>query len=95
MRSMAKKYPYMKWVYYRRRVAAIAAFVLILVGLGRLADVNSQFNCKVDSIKAMSGDSLWSIAENHCTGNIQIVVEQMIYLNGGSEIRIGQIISLP
>ena len=38
---------------------------------------------------------MWKIAGTYCDGNIENVVYQMIELNGGSSLQIGQKVVIP
>jgi hypothetical protein len=48
------------------------------------------------TVRAMAGDSLWTIAEEH-RGDIDInrYIDALVELNGGTTIRIGQLVRLP
>lgn len=85
----------MRAVYIRRRIAVGLTFVAALIGFVNLIDAGPQFSCDVDNVKAVWGDTLWGIAEKHCTGDHQAAVETMIGLNRGTDIKAGQIVDLP
>lgn len=96
MRSLVHQYPHMRWVYYKRRVGA-AAFVCSLITIVVMAIVpSSTYRCPgPDKVTARAGDNMTLIAQRECDGDIQAVVEDMIGLNRGSFIRVGQTIYLP
>ena len=87
----------MEAVYMRRRITAVIVLLAALIGLGALIDaaMSPNFSCDVDSVTAEWGDSLWSIAERQCSGDIQSAVEAMIGLNRTTWIQAGQTVHLP
>ena len=93
----------------RRALAAVLAFVtlvlalgvlLLLAGLGGRPASASQAEPAISQIAAVyvaqPGDSLWTIARAH-RGDVAIdrYVDALIDLNGGTEVQIGQAIHLP
>ena len=96
MRSLVHVYPQMRKTYYKRRFAAVTAVAFVIWAFVQIINPTSTYKCDgVDHVVARPGDNLTVIAQQHCTGDIQAVVEDMIGLNRGSFIKIGQIVYLP
>jgi hypothetical protein len=57
----------------------------------------SHFECDGTTVvTAVSGDTLWGIASEHCEGNRQAAVHAIREMNGeGSALQIGQQVYLP
>lgn len=69
---------------------ALAAAVAVLV-----ADaMTPEFKCDGTAVMVESGDSLWTIADSHCTGSIQAAVDAMVS-DYGPDIVPGQLVWLP
>jgi len=81
-------------VYLRRRITVVIVLLAAVFGLIKVVD-SPQYSCDVDNATAIWGDSLWSIAERHCSGNVGAAVEDMIGLNRGVRIQAGQVVDLP
>jgi hypothetical protein len=94
---------------YRRRRAVVGVVVAAVVGCGVIAgnalagpggDPASAAGAgtaqAVSTVRARTGDSLWSIAEVfHGDVSVARYVETLISLNGGTRIEAGQIVRLP
>ncbi len=48
-----------------------------LVGLASLTG-NDDYSCTDTTVIVTYGDTLWSIAETHCTGNLQSAVDHLV-----------------
>lgn len=78
----------------------LAAFVFAALGLFGLVEARldqiESFDCKGPrTVVATHGDTVWRIAETNCTGNVRTAVDEIIRLNGGSGLQVGQIVRLP
>lgn len=50
----------------------------------------------ITTYQVQPGDTMWSIAESHRDGaNLLHYVDELIELNGGTTVQVGQLISLP
>lgn len=93
-------------VHLRRRVVAALAFtgtlLLLWLGAGTVLANRGDDPASVPPVRpgathvAQPGESLWTIAEEH-RGSTEIVayVDELIELNGGVMIDVGQVILLP
>jgi hypothetical protein len=96
-------------VYRRRRrfvgiAVAIAVTVLTLgaqatftgSGRGPASAAGAGAVAPERTVRAMAGDSLWSIAEEH-RGDVDInrYIDKLVDLNGGTSIQVGQLVRLP
>ena len=95
---------------FRRRRAVVGVSAAIVVSFGTVATFDvlagsggvpasaaaSQPALVRSTITAQPGDTMWSIAEVH-RGDADLVrfVDELIALNGGTSLQIGQLISLP
>ena len=73
--------------------------LIILLGWG-LVELASEdpIRCSVASVTVRPNDTMWSIAERHCSPSHRTgdIVQEMIDLNGGTPaIQVGQIVFLP
>jgi hypothetical protein len=73
--------------------------VLVFVGLSvffmRIGD-SAEIECSKATHIVSQGETMWRIAEEHCTGNVQRVVDELIELNGGTtRVYPTQLIVLP
>lgn len=95
MRSLVKERPHMRWTYYRRR--ALVVLIPLMIGLLVHRATQPTYKCdSVVSVRALPGDSLWSIVDDHCTGNINEAVDNAFVKNGSKfTITIGQEVFLP
>lgn len=57
-------------------------------------ETSNNFNCELTPHTVQQGDTLWSIAESKCEGNIQRVTDNLVNTYGAN-IQIGQNIYLP
>lgn len=56
----------------------------------------TQYGSSSATYLVQSGDTLWSIAEGHRNGtNLVHYVDDLVALNGGTTVQVGQLISLP
>jgi hypothetical protein len=73
------------------------AFAAIL-SVDALNKSHEKYSCDNGGLAVVVGHSenntLWKIAEGHCTGNIQVVVDKLVK-EYGSDIQPGQLIKLP
>lgn len=72
-------------------IAIAAAAAGIAIGLWIDA---GRMHCDNTSVIVAEGDTLWSIAEKHCTGQIQKAVDELV-ATYGADIRPLQEIDLP
>lgn len=68
--------------YYVTRSAVRFAFVctiaLLAFVIGREVTTNTyQYSCDGQEVTAVLGDTLWSLAEQHCTGHIGSAVDDL------------------
>ena len=71
---------------------AIALIFGAAILWGALA-VGNGFTCDTGDVVVQYGDSLWSIAEAHCEGNIRSAVDGMA--NDPSTLQPGDLVTLP
>ena len=89
-----KKHPKRVYVVRRALVLLMAAFFAV-VGHGMYQDLTSPaYECKQAPVVVRSGDTLWSIAEKRCTGDLLEVRHELVQ-SYGTEIQPGQIVQLP
>lgn len=79
-----------------KRVLLAAA---VFAGFMALAAVvnKPRFNCDISEYHTvMRGDTLWSIAEDYCTGNVEAVVDNLVETYGHpANLRVGTRVFLP
>ena len=71
--------------------------VLILgIAMGLITILSSQekYSCNTLSHVVVEGDTLWGIAEDNCSGNIQKVSDDLVKVYG-LPLEVGKIIYLP
>ena len=83
--------------YYRYRSAVrIVFWGSLAVGFGWLATTSishwDNYTCIEADIIAQRSDSLWSIAETYCDGNIQSAVSDLISAHGSDTVLVGQLV---
>ena len=77
-------------------VVATAVFMVLAIGFfGWSNERQAQFTCEGGTHVAQPYDTLWQIASDRCTGNMQNAVYHFAELNGGSSIQIGQKVLIP
>lgn len=69
---------------------AVALFGAIAIGSAK----GERFTCDTDPHTVVANDTLWSIAERKCDGNIQVVTDKLVAVYG-TTIQSGQHIYLP
>ncbi|MEQ1873252.1 MAG: LysM peptidoglycan-binding domain-containing protein [Ilumatobacteraceae bacterium] len=93
-------------VYIRRRIVVASVFFSLVAALGLGAGnvlanrggepASASAVRPAISYRVQPGDTMWSIAENHRDGaNLVNYVDELIALNGGTTVHVGQLISLP
>lgn len=84
--------------YTIRRIIAVFLLVVVLaaafLGLKKLVEIQDSFNCQDKVVTVKAGDTMWVIAKESCTGNIQSAVDQLVK-EYGLIIEVGQKIQLP
>ena len=74
-------------------LVTIAALTILMI-VNRVQAVDN-YECRVTRAQVQPFDTMWSIAEDNCDGNVRNVVHDMIDLNGGTTIHPNQWIYLP
>lgn len=85
-------------IYYTVRTVVRAVFVatlaLVMFTIGKaLATDPYGYKCDGTTAVAADGDSLWSLAQKHCTGHIGQAVTELVKVYG-TQIDYGQRITL-
>lgn len=75
-------------------IKAIIAVAFVLFGCA-VAEDNATYECGHATVLVSSGDTIFSIVEKVCNGNIRNAADDTVQLNGGSVIRPGEWIQLP
>ena len=91
-----KKYP--KSVYMRRRITVLVAAIFAVMGLkGAVSAIMApSYVCDPFVHIVDSGDSLWSIGESYCKGDMLALRYDLVRANDGTHlIHPGQIIQNP
>lgn len=85
-----------KRVYVFRRILVAALTVIFLTaGYGMVKEVASpSFTCQDRTITVHQGDTLWSIADEHCDGDMLAARYQLTQAYG-TVIQPGDVIELP
>lgn len=78
----------------KNKIIIIAVVVAALFGLIKGIEADERFACNGTTVTVQSGDTLWKIAENNCTGNIQVATQYLVKKYTASIDR-GQQIQLP
>lgn len=75
---------------------AIFAIWIAALMIAKLYESQTQFTCSNNGLAviAQRDDTIWKIAERHCTGDIRAAVDEMVG-NRGSDLMPGAIIHLP
>lgn len=91
-----KKYP--KSVYIRRRIMVLIAVIFAVMGLkGAVSAITApSYVCDPFVHITDSGDSLWSIGELYCKGDMLALRYDLVHANGGTHlIHPNQIVTNP
>ena len=72
----------------------IGAIVLTFFMTWYFSNKAHDFSCADTTVVAVSGDTFWDIAEEHCTGHTGHAVYEMVQLNGKT-LSVGQTVQLP
>lgn len=84
--------------YYRVRTLVRCAFLAgvaltaFLVGKA-LASDPYPYECDSSAVVVTAGDTLWSLAEKHCTGHTGAATDALV-ARYGTDVQVGDIISL-
>ena len=73
----------------------VTVVTLAVWGFSVSNERHSRFTCDDSTWVAQHGDTIWRVAANRCTGNIENAVYHIKELNGGSSIQIGQKVLIP
>jgi hypothetical protein len=90
------------WHFRLSPVKKLVLYIVIAVGfIGAFVTLDrshQKYACDNDGLAVIVGhtdnNTLWDIAENHCTGNIQAAVDKLVN-KYGNDIQPGQLITLP
>jgi hypothetical protein len=81
--------------YLVRRIVTLFIGLLIVVGVVHLiALANDNYECDGQTVIVESGDTLWGIAQAHCTGDKRNASNDLAQRYGTS-LKVGQRIELP
>ena len=83
------------FIHMEKAIATIVIAItslLALVGLAGLTG-DSDYSCNDTTVIVTYGDTLWSIAEAHCTGNLQVAVDDLVDTYSTS-LQVGDVITL-
>ena len=75
----------------KKAIIGIVAFAATAFGLSAVFNAQDQYTCQDVTVTVTSGDTLWSIAEGHCSGEIRAAVHDLVaqygnQINPGMEI---------
>lgn len=71
-------------------IALVVTFIITVYASGRIDD----YECDGQSVNAKQGETLWSIHERHCTGNISQAVDDYIKAHGVVYLQVGDTVQL-
>lgn len=85
-------------IYYTVRTVVRSVFVITITLLAfffgkAVASDPYTYKCDGAVVMANDGDSLWSLAEKHCTGHVGQAVDDLVKVHGET-LRYGQYIKL-
>ena len=66
----------------------------LLLGFGVMLTTREGFSCGTSSHVVVEGDTLWGIAEDNCSGNIQKASDDLLKVYG-SPLEVGNTVYLP
>jgi len=80
----------------KKATTIITTFIACVVtALGVLALTgNENYTCPDMTVVVTYGDTLWSIAEQHCTGNLQSAVDDLVDTHKTTSLQVGDIVTL-
>lgn len=91
----------------RRRLGVVVASAVTVLTLGAQATITGSGRgpaaaagvgvaAPERTVRATAGESLWTIAEEH-RGDVDInrYIDELVELNGGTSIQVGQLVRLP
>ena len=85
----------MKAKYIRRRIIVFLLFVVMLIGVWQLIKPDPEYVCQKRQTTAKWGDTITSIVEDNCEGNLQQAIFDMSMINSGGNIKAGQVVIFP
>lgn len=74
-----------------RMILVLAA----IFGMRACAQAQEQFSCDGSTVVVQKGDDVWGLIEKHCTGNKESARSHIVETLGGTNLRPGQLITLP
>lgn len=79
----------------KKTIKFLAILILgLILGFGLMLTTKEGFSCGTSSHVVVEGDTLWEIAENNCSGNIQRVSDELVRVYG-LPLEVGNTIYLP
>jgi hypothetical protein len=72
-------------------ITALSFAWLVLVA----AATDTTYQCEAGTITAHAGDTLWGLADTHCTGSTYDAVYEIKKQTGATSLQIGDQITLP
>jgi hypothetical protein len=77
----------------------IATIVIATTSLFTLVGIagvigNDEYKCPDKTIIVAYGDTLWSLAERHCTGNLVSAVDSLVDKHSTTHLQVGDIVYL-
>jgi hypothetical protein len=76
----------------------IIRFILValaIFGFVKVLEQNERFSCDGSTIVVQSGDTVWDIIQEHCTGNKESARGSIVEQLGDSTLQPGQTFTLP
>lgn len=74
--------------------AGVAVAVAVTAALWLVSALTPDFDCNNVTLIVKEGDTVWSLAERYCTGNIQAAADAIV-AEYGADIRPTQAVRLP
>lgn len=76
----------------------IIRFILValaIFGFLKVLEYNERFECDGSTIVVQSGDTVWDIISEHCTGDRERAISSIIEQIGDASLQPGQTFQLP
>lgn len=78
-----------------KTVIRVILILAAIFGMRACIESQEQFSCDGATVVVQSGDTVWGLIEQHCTGNKESARSHIVGILGGANLDPGQVITMP
>lgn len=81
--------------YIRRRIVVFLLAMAMLIGVWLLIKPDPAYTCQKRQTTAKWGDTVTSLVEDNCEGDLQQAIFDISMINSGGNIKAGEVVIFP